>query len=98
MTMFRKFLLPMMAFGLLGFAVVHVARGQPAKPHVPPPIPPATKPFARTVAGAGIVEAQTENISIGSALPGIVTDVYVKVGQPVKAGDKLFRLDERPLR
>jgi multidrug resistance efflux pump len=95
--MFRKYLLPLAALAMLGFAVVFVAGGAPAEPKVSPPIAPAAKPFAKTVAGAGIVEAQTENISIGSALPGIVTEVHCKVGQNVKAGDSLFRLDDRQL-
>jgi multidrug resistance efflux pump len=53
------------------------------------------------VAGAGITEAQTENIAIGSALPGVVMEVFVpstKVGQSVKAGDPLFRVDDRQLK
>ena len=60
-------------------------------PEVPPPIQPAANPFPNTVAGAGMVEPETENISIGSPLPGIVVEVMVKVGQQVKAGDPLFR-------
>jgi multidrug resistance efflux pump len=50
------------------------------------------------VAGAGRVEACTQNISVGSQLPGVVTDVYVRVGQKVKAGDPLFLLDSRQVR
>lgn len=96
--MFRKYILPALAVGMLVFAVVFVAGGQPVAPKVAPPITPASKPFGNTVAGAGLVEAQTENISIGSALPGIVTDVHVKVGAVVKAGQPLFHLDDRQLR
>jgi multidrug resistance efflux pump len=50
------------------------------------------------VAGSGIVEPETENISIGSSFPGVVTKVLVKVGQRVKKGDILFRVDDRQLR
>ena len=42
-----------------------------------------------------MVEPETENISIGAPLPGIVVEVMVKVGQRVKAGDPLFRIDDR---
>ena len=66
-------------------------------PQLPPPIEPAHNPFPITVAGAGVVEAETENISVGSAVPGVVVEVNVKVGQRVKAGDPLFRLDDRQL-
>ena len=47
-----------------------------------------------------MVEASTENISIGSALPGVVLEVFVpveKVGTIVKAGDPLFKVDDRAL-
>jgi multidrug efflux pump subunit AcrA (membrane-fusion protein) len=65
---------------------------------MPPPIQPAENPFPNTVAGAGIVEPETENISMGSSLPGVVVEVNVKVGRKVKAGDALFRLDDRQLK
>jgi HlyD family secretion protein len=32
---------------------------------------------------------------MGTSLPGIVVEVFVKVGQRVKAGDPLFRIDDR---
>ena len=62
-----------------------------------PPVEPARSPFGQTLAASGVVEAKTENISIGSHLPGIVNQVVVSVGQRVKAGDPLFRLDDRHL-
>jgi multidrug resistance efflux pump len=42
-----------------------------------------------------VVEPQTENIKVGSPLSGVVVAVNVHVGQRVKAGDELFRLDNR---
>jgi HlyD family secretion protein len=99
--MFRKYLLPLLACGLLLFAVLHVVQAQHQPPRLPPPVTPAQTPFGRTVAGAGIAEASTENISIGSALPGVVQEVYVpvdKVGTRVQAGQPLFRVDDRQLK
>ena len=93
----RKILLPLLSLGFLTFAVLHVVHAQQKGPDVQPPVEPARSPFARTVAGAGIVESRTENISIGSHLPGVVEKVFVKVGDPVKVGDKLFQLDARAL-
>jgi len=55
-------------------------------------------PFESYVAGAGIVEATTGNISIGTPVSGIVMEIYVKVGDHVKAGDPLFKIDDRDLR
>jgi multidrug resistance efflux pump len=99
--MIRKYLLPLLAAGMLVFAVFHVVRGQQVPPKAVPPVEPARNPFGTTVAGAGIAEAETENIAIGSAFPGVVLDVFVpvdKVGQWVKAGDLLFRVDDRQLK
>jgi multidrug resistance efflux pump len=81
--------------------MLHVVKAQQHPPELTPPVPPARTPFGQTVAGAGIVEASTENISIGSALPGVVVEVFVpveKVGSQVKAGDPLFRVDDRALK
>jgi multidrug resistance efflux pump len=96
-----KYLLPILAAGMLGFSVYHVVRAQQTLPEPQPPVEPARPPFGHTVAGAGIVEAETENIAIGSALPGVALEVYVpveKVGQRVKAGEPLFLVDNRQLK
>lgn len=81
--------------GALAFAVWHVGNNRKTLPSPPPPIAPPTSPFDETLAGSGILEPQTENISIGSSLPGVVVEVHAKVGQKVEAGDALFRLDDR---
>jgi HlyD family secretion protein len=96
-AMIIKYVLPLIALGLLIFAVQHVINSRPVEKKVEPPVTPASSPFANTVAGAGIVEAQTENIVVGTTLPGLVTDVFVVVGQKVGMGDKLFKLDDRQL-
>ena len=97
---YSKYLLPLAAILFFTFAVVHVAHTQQTKPPAAPPVEPARSPFGTNVSGAGIVEAETENISIGSPLPGVVLEVYVpcnKVGQIVKQGDPLFLVDNRAL-
>jgi multidrug resistance efflux pump len=86
---------------MLSFGVYHMLRAQRTLPKPPPPQPPARSPFGATIAGSGVVEARSENIAIGSALPGLVLDVFVPVddvGKEVQAGDKLFRVDDRQLR
>jgi RND family efflux transporter MFP subunit len=50
------------------------------------------------VAGAGLVEANTENIAIGTQIAGIVSKIYVQIGSQVKAGDPLFTIDDRAQR
>jgi multidrug resistance efflux pump len=54
-------------------------------------------PFDQGVAGTGIVEARTENISIGAQVGGVVSRVFVKVNQHVEKGAPLFSLDDRQL-
>jgi multidrug resistance efflux pump len=91
---------PVLAAAMFGLAVYHVVRASQTLPAPSPPAEPARTPFARTIAGAGLVEAQTENIAIGSTLSGVVLEVYVpvdEVGKQVKAGAPLFRVDDRHL-
>jgi HlyD family secretion protein len=78
-------------------SVMRTIRGQEPEGVAPPPITPAEKPFPHTLAGTGIIEALQENVAIGVPEAGLVQDVYVKVGQPVKKGDPLLKLDDRQL-
>lgn len=96
--MFRKFVLPLLAIVGVVFAVWTVMRGAQAVPPAQPVVAPTEAPFSRNVAGAGIVEAASENIAIGPVVPGVVMEVFVQVGDHVKAGDPLFRVDDRDLR
>jgi HlyD family secretion protein len=91
----KKSILPLVALVALTFGIISVVRSQPRQAATIPPSPPAVSPYSRTVAAVGLVEASTENIAIGTPLSDVVSDVLVTVGQPVKAGDPLFRLDDR---
>ena len=91
-------ILPLVAIGLLAFAGWYVWSTRPVEHNPPPPIAPARNPFADALAAAGIVEAQTENIAVGSATPGVIVEVLVTVGDEVVPGKPLFRLDDRDLR
>jgi len=93
-----QWLLPLVALGLLGFAGWFVWRSRPVTADPPPPIAPAVSPYGDALAAAGIVEARTENIAVGSATPGVVVEVAVTVGDDVRAGQPLFRLDDRERR
>ena len=69
MNLATKFGLPIFAIGLIAFSVRYLAQAKERVPNVPPPIQPAANPFHNTVAGAGMVEPETENISIGPSVP-----------------------------
>lgn len=94
--MIRKYVLPLLALGGLIFAVSAVIKGHRTVPPAEPATQPSVAPFQDFVAGSGLVEASTENIGIGTPLPGVVTAVYVQPGMEVQAGDPLFKLDDRP--
>lgn len=64
----------------------------------PPPVPPPAKPFQSSIAGTGLLEALSENVSIGVPVPGLVSEVMVKVSDQVKEGDVLMKIDDRELR
>lgn len=90
--------IPLLAVSLLGLALYHVARNSQAQPPLSPPVEPARVPFNQTIAGSGVIEPCTENISIGTHTAGVIEEVFVKVGDHVEKGAPLFRIDSRQLR
>ncbi len=94
-------LLPLLALSMGGLGFYHVGRESQSAPASAPPEEPARSPYEDSIAASGVVEARTENIAIGAALPGLVLEVYVpsdRVGTPVSAGQALFRVDDRHLK
>lgn len=96
--MIRKYLLPILA--VLGVCLGIVAALQSARKLIPTPMvsDAPTSPYKTFVAGAGLVEANTENIAIGTQIPGIVSQIYIQTGDEVKKGDPLFTIDDRATR
>lgn len=90
-----KYTLPLLAVIGFLFASYTVVSGNKPMPVAQAIAEPASAPFKSFIAGAGIVEAKSQNIAIGTPLPGIVKSVAVKVGDQVKAEEPLFYLDER---
>ena len=93
--MIRKYLLPALAFAGVILGIVVAIQGAQ---HVVPASPvarPAHSPYGIFVAGAGIIEASSENIAIGTTVGGVVARIYVQIGSQVKAGAPLFTLDDR---
>ena len=96
--MITKYVLPLLSVLGLSFAIYTVLPGripEPASPDVPPP----TRPTEfKAIAGAGLIEARRENIPVGAPVPGVVWEVFVKIGDKVKTGDPLFRIDDREVK
>jgi multidrug resistance efflux pump len=93
-----KLVLPSSAVLGLGFAIFTIASGSRPPLAAQPVAEPARAPFARFIAGAGIVEPSSRSIAIGSPLSRCVSEVLVHVGDEVDAGEPLFLLDDRDLR
>ncbi len=94
----KRFTIPLI-LALLGLliAVVAVIRSRPsavtpmAAEHAVQP------PFASFVAGVGITESGRGNVSVGTSVLGIVSELFVAVGDPVTTGTPLFKIDDRDL-
>jgi len=95
--MFTRLLLPLLAAVVLGISILSIIRTQPVRASAEPPVAPPSSKYKTRVAAVGLIEASSENISIGAHLSGITAEVLVKVGDAVKAGAPLFRLDTRHL-
>jgi multidrug resistance efflux pump len=96
-----QFVLPVLGLSMGVLGIYHVQQRSQTAPLTAPLENPARVPFEQGVAGSGVVEAQTENIALGAALPGLVLEVYVpcsSVGKYVEANTPLFRIDDRHLK
>ena len=95
--MIRKYFLPLLSLIGIAFAIYSVITSTHATPAAQPVVPPSQSPYASQIAGSGLVEANSENISVGTLMSGIIAAVHVKVNDDVKKGDVLFKLDDRDL-
>ncbi len=95
--MINKIILPFLAVTGVLFAVYTVVMARQTPPPAQPIVMPPMHPKMKSIAGAGIVEAQRENIPIGTNVMGVVWEIFVKKGDLVKKGDPLFRIDDRDL-
>jgi HlyD family secretion protein len=93
-----KRIIPIVAIVALTFGILSVVRSQPRIMPTNPPVAPPASQFGHTVAAVGLIETSSENIAIGSHLSGVVEKVLVTVGDQVRAGTPLFRIDNRHLR
>jgi len=81
----------------IGGTAVMASRMSATPPSPPPPIDPPAKPYETSVAASGIIEAMSENVSVGVPEAGLVTKVHVKVWDAIQEGQPLFTLDDREL-
>jgi HlyD family secretion protein len=94
----KRFGLPALALVALVFAVSAAWKWRTVKSSTVPLAAPPTAGFQHAVGAVGLVEASSENISISTAVSGLIVKVYVKAGERVSAGQNLFSLDDRDLK
>ena len=82
---------------ILGFAFTIFFFYLSTFPSAPPPYreKPFSNPYTQAISAFGIVEALEDNILIGTPVAGLISDVFVKVGDHVQANQSLFQLDAR---
>ncbi|WP_394754306.1 efflux RND transporter periplasmic adaptor subunit [Crenothrix sp.] len=93
-----RYLLSILALTGFLFAAYKVVTGNKPVPVAPAVVEPASAPFKAFIAGSGIIESKSQNIAIGTPLPGIVVNVAAKVGDKVKKGMPLFYVDDREIK
>jgi multidrug resistance efflux pump len=92
-----KYGIPVFAAIVLALASVSVVRSRTMHAGAVPPTAPPAAAFPDKVGGVGLVEAASENIAISLPVSGLVTGVFVKAGDSVAKGQRLFTLDDRDL-
>src|SRR5690349_3138390 len=95
--MMTKYGLPVIAALILTFSIISIVKSQPAHATVAPPSPPPAPLSQGSVGAVGLVEASSENIAVSLPVQGMVTQVYVKAGDRVGKGARLFSIDDRDL-
>jgi len=87
----------LMLLSFLGFfiAVSYIFYDNQTTPVNTKSIDKVKAPYQSFIYATGIIETESTNIPIGSAVSGVVTKLFVRTGQEVKEGDPLFSIDAR---
>lgn len=90
-------LAPLALLAGAGIAFAGWTAYQTTKPHPIPPLAmtPSQGPWNVRVAASGLIEGQGEDTVVGVPEAALVSTVAVKIGQRVRTGDLLLRLDDR---
>jgi HlyD family secretion protein len=91
----KRYLVPVVAMLSLTLAVAWALASKPVHKPTVPPSPPPESTSENTVAAVGLVEPASENIELSCSVSGMVTRLYVKAGDKVKRGQRLFTVDDR---
>ena len=95
-AIFRRLTFWLAAAGLVSLTLF-IRDTTAVTPIQPPPSPPPDKPFAQSISTSGIVEALSENTSLGIPFPALIREVKASVSQQVNKDDIILVLDDRDL-
>jgi HlyD family secretion protein len=99
---FSRKILPFLAIGALALSAYWVLSSQPDRsmqaPDKTPPEASKANGGKGGVVASGVVEPSSEITDIGTNVSGVVTEVYVQIGQRVGKGAPLFAIDSRQAR
>jgi multidrug efflux pump subunit AcrA (membrane-fusion protein) len=87
-------ILPGVAAVGIAFAVAAAFSSERSREPAQPLAQPSQAPFQHYVGGAGLVEANNNNISVGTSVAGVVSKVLVEAGNTVDSGQALFTIDQ----
>lgn len=94
---FKKMVLPILAGCAFIFALIVVMGNKKESYETPLVMPPTPSSLDYKIAGIGVIEPQSEVITIGTDITGIVKQVHVLVGDSVACSAPLFTLDTREI-
>ena len=97
MIVLKRLSLWLSLIGIL-VTVAVLATAQKKEPMPQPIEPPPRSPFQSTVAATGIIEAVNENVRIAPPVAGLITKVFVHVGDNLQLGAPLFQIDDRAVK
>lgn len=92
--MLKKFSLLLALLGIAGISLLVLKLRKP-QPAPAPLVTPSRAPYEDSIGARGMVESVDENVRIAPLVPGVIDQVFVKVGDRVRRGDPLFRGDTR---
>ncbi|MFK5987097.1 MAG: efflux RND transporter periplasmic adaptor subunit [Pseudomonadota bacterium] len=92
---FKLLLLSFLGFFIAG---AYIAYDNQTTFDITKPIDKLKSPYQSFIYATGIIESESTNITIGSAIPGIVTKLFIHTGQKINRGDPLFSIDARETR
>lgn len=91
--MIRNYFIPILALIGALFGLMTVYWSQQAVPIPPILFPPPQSPYRYAIAASGVIEASSQNISIGTPFNEIIEEIFIREGDFVKKGEPLFRLN-----